>query len=86
MEEKNETLSHAEIHFLVFKDLIKASYSSCFVGDSIVLRRIYVIIAEQPEERELLSLKCEDSYIDSSIYTLPSVTKFTNSTIVQNSR
>ncbi|KAI0566558.1 hypothetical protein FGB62_7g37 [Gracilaria domingensis] len=53
--------------FLALKDLIEASRAGIVVEETIVVPRIGMIVADQPQERAFFSLKSDDSFRDCSL-------------------
>ncbi|KAI0557092.1 hypothetical protein FGB62_342g012 [Gracilaria domingensis] len=53
--------------FLALKDLIEASRAGIVVEETIVVPRIGMIVADQPQERAFFSLKSADSFRDCSL-------------------
>lgn len=57
--------------FTLFTNLILDSYSSVTINGYMLFPRIWMVISDQPQERQLLSLKAHDSYMDCSHCSLP---------------
>ncbi|CAN8063786.1 unnamed protein product [Agarophyton chilense] len=57
--------------FLALKDLIDASNAGIVAGDAILLSRICMVVADQPQESAFFCLKNADSYKDCTLCEMP---------------